>query len=105
MQPKFEIQSADGRVMKVYEDRVVLTQTGILGFMSRGLAGDKTIYFSDITSVHFKEAGWTAGYMQFTFPGSNDRTGGPIRGASNENRFTFGEPTIGAARKLNQEVL
>ncbi len=105
MQPIYEIKSADGRVMKVYEDRVVLTQAGLLGFMSRGLSGDKTIYFSDITSVQFKEAGWTAGFMEFTFPGSNDRRGGPISGASNENRFTFGKPTIGAARKLNEEVL
>ncbi|MDD4761325.1 MAG: SHOCT domain-containing protein [Bacteroidaceae bacterium] len=43
--------------------------------------------------------------MEFTFPGSHDRPGGPISGASNENRFTFGKPTIGAARKLNAEVL
>lgn len=43
--------------------------------------------------------------MEFTFPGSNDRTGGPISGSNNENRFTFGKPTIGAARKLNKEVL
>lgn len=105
MNIKFEIKSADGRLLKVYDDRVVLSQAGILGFMSRGLAGDKTIYFTDITSIQFKEAGWTAGFMEFTFPGSNDRKGGPISGTTNENRFTFGKPTIGAARKLNEEVL
>lgn len=102
---KYEIKSADGRVLKVYIDRVVLTQVGILGALSRGLAGEKTIYFCDVSSIQFKESGWTAGFMEFTFPGSNDRTGGPISGSKNENRFTFGKPTIGAARKLNIEVL
>lgn len=105
MEMKFEIKSADGRLLKVYDDRIVLSQKGVLGFMSRGLSGDKTIYYCDITSIQFKEAGWTAGYMEFTFPGSNDRVGGPISGAANENRFTFGKPTIGAARKLNEEML
>jgi hypothetical protein len=76
-----------------------------MGTLSRGLAGDKTIYYRDITSIQFKEAGWMAGFMEFTFPGSNDRTGGPIRGAKNENRFTFGMPTIGAAKELNNKVL
>lgn len=101
----YKIKSADGRVLKVYDDRVVLTQEGVVGMLSRGLSGYKTIYFKDITSIQFKEAGWTAGYMEFTFPGSNDRGGGPISGVTNENRFTFGKPTIGAARKLNIEVL
>lgn len=40
---KYEIKSADGRVLKVYDDRVVLTQVGILGALSRGLAGEKTV--------------------------------------------------------------
>jgi hypothetical protein len=81
---KYFIKSVDGRTLTVFEDRVVLSQKGIMGTLSRGLAGDKTIYYRDITSIQFKEAGWMAGFMEFTFPGSNDRTGGPIRGAAKE---------------------
>lgn len=29
-------------------------------------------------SIQFKNCGWTAGFMEFTFPGSNDRKGGAI---------------------------
>ncbi|MDD4761326.1 MAG: hypothetical protein PHU66_11030 [Bacteroidaceae bacterium] len=47
----FEIKSADGRVLKVYNDRVVLTQAGLLGALSRGFAGEKTIYYCDISSI------------------------------------------------------
>lgn len=102
---RFMIKSADGRTLTVFDDRVVLSQTGVMGFLSRGLAGDKTIYYQDITSIQFKEAGWTAGFMEFTFPGSNDHSGGPLSGSKNENRFTFGMPTIGAARALNVKVV
>jgi hypothetical protein len=102
---RFFIKSADGRTLTVYDDKVTLSQTGFMGFLSRGLSGEKDIYYCDMTSIQFKEAGWTAGYMEFTFPGSGDHTGGPLGGVQNENRFTFGMPTIGAARELNEEVL
>jgi len=104
MNQVYEIKSSDGRVMKVYEDRLVLTQKGLLGFVSRGLAGEKTIYYRDLSSVQFKNCGFVAGFMEFTFPGSNDHVGGPISGTANENRFTFGRPTIGAAKKLARQM-
>ncbi|MDP2750974.1 MAG: hypothetical protein Q8O89_09155 [Nanoarchaeota archaeon] len=102
---RFLIKSADGRTLTVYDDKVVLSQIGVMGFLSRGLSGNKTIYYQDITSIQFKEAGWTAGFMEFTFPGSNDHTGGPLSGVKNENRFTFSMPTIGAAKALNIKAL
>jgi hypothetical protein len=104
MDAKFEIKSSDGRVLKVFEDYVVLTQKGVRGFIARGLAGEKVIFYKDISSVQFKNCGWMAGYMEFVFAGSGDKTGGIMDGVTNENRFSFGRPTIGAAKKLAQEM-
>ena len=105
MEVVYEIKGADGRILQVKEDCVAIASKGIRGFISRGLAGSKSIYYSDITAVEFKEAGWTAGYIEFIFPGSSDQKGGAMSGVNNENRITFGKPTIGAAKKLNLQVL
>lgn len=105
MEIRFELKSITGMVLKVYDDRVVLSQEGVMGTLTRGLSGDKTFYYCDITSVQFKEAGWTAGFIEFTFPGSNDLPGGSILGSTNENRYTFSKPTLGAARALNIEAI
>lgn len=104
MDAVFELNSGVGDVLKLYDDRLVITQEGIMGAISRGLSGGKTIYYCDISSVQFKEAGWTAGFIEFTFPGSNDRPGGSIFGMGNENRFSFSYPTLGAQKELNIEA-
>jgi len=104
MEPKFEVSSSQGIVMRVFEDKVIITQKGVMGFVVRGLAGEKTIYFSDITSVQFKNAGWTAGFIEFIFPGSGDRPGGAITGVSNENRFSFSHPIMSQQKLLAAEM-
>ena len=101
---KFEVQSVTGQVMNVYEDRIELTQTGKRGFLTQGLQGTKTYYFSDITTIQFKNCGWTNGFWEFTFPGGRDSRGGAWSGMNNDNRFSFGKSTIGAAKKLAKEM-
>lgn len=96
--------SATGQVMRIYEDRVDLTQTGAKGFFSQGLAGTKTYYFCDITTIQFKNCGWSAGFIEFTFAGGRDGRGGVLIGANNDNRFVFGKSTIRAAKKLAVEM-
>ncbi len=105
MDPVFELTSSVGMVLKVYEDYLILTQKGVMGVLTRGLSGEKTIYYNDLTSVQFKEAKWTAGFIEFTFAGSNDRPGGSILGASNENRYTFSNPSMTVQKQLSQEAL
>lgn len=100
----FEVKSIIGQVMYIYEDKIVLTQKGAMGFLTQGLQGEKTIYYSDISSVQFKNCGWTNGFFEFTFPGGIDKPGGALSGINNDNRFIFGKPTIGAAKKLAQEM-
>jgi Short C-terminal domain/Domain of unknown function (DUF4429) len=55
----------------VYEDRVVLTRKTIMGFIVQGFAGDRTIPFSNISSVEFRKPSLLAnGYIQFIVPGT-----------------------------------
>ena len=100
----FEVKSVTGQVMNIYEDRVELTQEGVRGFLLQGAQGTKTYYFTDITSIQFKNCGWVNGFFEFTFPGGRDGSGGAWGGINNDNRFTFGASTIGAAREIAQKM-
>ncbi|MQA19297.1 DUF4429 domain-containing protein [Rugamonas rivuli] len=84
--------------LEVFEDKVTITPKGILGFMNKGLKGTKTIPFSSIMAIQFKEAGALfSGYLQFTIPGGNESRGGVFSAASDENSFMF-------ANKSNNEL-
>lgn len=100
----FEVKSTTGQIMNVYEDRVELTQEGVLGFLTQGLQGTKTYFFKDITTIQFKNCGWTSGFFEFTFPGGHDGRGGSLTGITNDNRFIFGAPTIGRAKEIAKEM-
>jgi hypothetical protein len=95
-----------GTTLKVYEDCVSLSPKGVMGFVSKGLSGERKFYYQDITSIQFKEAGWTAGFIEFYIAGHENtkKSGGAFSGIENENRFTFGGPTIGNAKKKNETM-
>lgn len=76
-------------VLEVFEDKLTLTSTGVLGLLSRGLKGTKTIPFFSITAIQFKRAGLTNGYLQFTILGGNESRGGIFEAAGDENTFMF----------------
>lgn len=87
----FEMKGV-GEILVVYEDKVTITPKGVLGFMSKGLKGTKTIPFASITGIQFREAGtFISGYIQFTIPGGNESKGGVFDAASDENTFMFAE--------------
>lgn len=80
-----------GGELHVYDDRVSITPKGIIGFLSKGLKGTKTIPFYSITAIQFKQAGLMKGYLQFTIPGGNESHGGAFAAVSDENTFVFDE--------------
>lgn len=99
---EFELTSMMGSILKVYDDRLTIGQKGVTGFMTRGLSGEKTIYFRDITSIQFKETGLTSGYLEFSFPGSRESRGLTERG---ENKFMFAAAVgFGGGKKLNEKA-
>lgn len=77
-------------LIEVYQDKITITPKGIMGFMNKGLKGTKTIPYSSISAIQFKESGAVfSGYMQFTILGGNESTGGIIAAARDENSFVF----------------
>jgi len=60
-----ELKCTNG-LLKVYEDRIVISRNTIMGFASQGLKGDKTLFFSDLISVEYKRPSVFAnGYIRF----------------------------------------
>ncbi len=77
--------------LKVYEDHCVLTakkNAVSLLITNKFFAGDKKFYYSDLTSVQFRDPGMiTDGYMEFEYPGS--RSGNSSGAYSSENAIAF----------------
>lgn len=76
--------------LEVFEDKLTITPRGVLGFMTKGLKGTKTIPFRSITAVQHRKAGVIlSGYLQFTLPGGIESRGGVFSAASDENTFMY----------------
>jgi hypothetical protein len=101
----YEMQGV-GEDLVVYPEKLTITPRGVMGFMTKGLKGTKTIYFASVTGVQFREAGaLLSGYLQFTIPGGNESKGGMFAAASDENTFMFaGKDNNGLARKILKHV-
>ncbi len=80
-----------GNTLRVYEDCVSFTPKGMLGFFSKGVAGERKIFYKDIASIQFKDSSQLlSGFIEFYVIGHLTKQGGGLfAGTSNENRFTF----------------
>ena len=86
--PVYKLDGGVGDILFVYDDRVVLHHEGFLNLLAMGVKGDKTLYYTDITSVQYKRPGALAGHIQFTMPGGKEHTGGAMSAGSDENTIT-----------------
>ena len=96
----FDLKSSVGDGLKVYEDRIVITHSGVLNFFAMGMKGDKTIYYSDLTAVQFKKAGWVAGHIQFSLLGGRESVGGVFAASGDENTITINSNENEIAEKM-----
>ena len=84
----YEIDGNVGKILRVYENRCVIAANAKKSFMFGGIntatAGEKEFYYSDITSLQFKNLGMTSGYLQFEYPGSHSGNN-----FTSENSFAF----------------
>ena len=96
----FDFKSSVGDGLKVYEDRIVISHSGVLNFFAMGIKGDKTIYYNDLTAVQFKKAGWTAGHIQFSLLGGRESVGGILAASSDENTITINSDENDTAEKM-----
>lgn len=81
-----------GQELTVYDDCVSFAPKGALGAMTKGLQGERKIYYADISSIQFKKSSaLLSGFIEFYFAGHNTQKqgGGLFAGTTNDNRFTF----------------
>ena len=90
----YEVDGNMGKILKVYEDRCVISVRGGMKSLMFGSAlnGDKEFYYKDLTSVQFKNLGVTTGYIQFEYAGSHSGNN-----FVSENSFIF-SATLGTAK-------
>lgn len=85
-------QEFDGLIngsIELTDTQIVIRRKGVLGFLTQGLKGEKRIPFASVTSVQFKNAGLTNGYIQFGVAGGKESTGGVFAATSDENTVMF----------------
>ena len=88
MEAIFEIQRANV-ILKVYEDGVSFSRTGIQKLLA-GSPGERKIYYKDISSIQWKK--------------SNSLFSGLFGGTDNENRFTFWNRDLPTMEKIKEFV-
>ena len=89
MEPILEAKGVNG-AMALYEDRVVITRKGLLGFMTQGMKGSKEIPLSRITALQFKDSGMVlSGYLQLSVEGEMSSKGGIKDATKDENTVMF----------------
>ncbi len=106
MEKIFEVACVN-TTLTVYDDCVSIKPKGVLGLMSKGIAGERKIYYADITSVTFqKSSALLSGFMEFYFAGNNTKKqgGGLFAGTNNENRVTFYNKYLNEMIKVNDYI-
>lgn len=92
--------------LKVYEDHCLLTakkNAVSLLITNKFFAGDKKFYYSDLTSVQFRDPGLiTDGYMEFEYPGS--RSGNSSGAYSSENAISFAKKDLEKMKEIYNYV-
>lgn len=87
----FEVSCA-GQTLTVYDDCVSFKAKGTLGLLTKGITGERKLYYADISSVQFqKSTKMLSGFIEFYLMGHNTQKqgGGLFAGTTNDNRFTF----------------
>ncbi len=90
----YHLTGVRGRVLDVYEDKVVITVKPNMGSLLTGNVsdGEKTIYYTDVIGVQYKKSGYLIGYLQLETASStmNNR----VSNFFSENSFTFDPSSV-----------
>ena len=79
----------NGGTVELLENVLVIRRKGVASFLTQGLKGEKRIPYSSISSVQFKEAGFTTGYIQFGIAGGIESGRGVWDATKDENTVLF----------------
>jgi len=94
----------NGGTVELLENVLVIRRKGVASFLTQGLKGEKRIPYASITSVQFKEAGFTTGYIQFGVSGGIENRRGVWDATTDENTVLFTKEAAEQFRKLRDIV-
>jgi hypothetical protein len=94
----------NGGTVELLENVLVIRRNGVASFLTQGLKGEKRIPYSSITSVQFKEAGFTTGYIQFAIVGGIESRGGVWDATTDENTVLFTKEASPEFHRLREIV-
>lgn len=94
----------NGGTVELTGTGLVLRHKGVLSALSQGIKGEKRIPFASITSVQFKDAGLTTGYIQFGVLGGKESRGGVWDAARDENTILFTKEASAEFKRLRDLV-
>jgi len=94
----------NGGIVELLENVLVIRRKGVASFLTQGLKGEKRIPYSSITSVQFKDAGFTTGYIQFGLAGGIESRRGVWDATSDENTVLFTKQAAEEFRRLRDIV-
>ncbi len=84
-------------ILKVYEDKVVISRNTFGGFISQSLKGDKTFFYNDLTAIEYRKPTIMAnGYIKFIAAGTQE---------INQGVGKLGMTTANAAKDPNTLIL
>jgi hypothetical protein len=86
--PLFAVRGQDCE-LAVFQDRVIIRPTSLIGFIRIGIKVMKTIPFASITSVQHKKPGMGVGYLQFSIKGASENRAGVFAAATGKSRFRY----------------
>jgi len=98
------IEGSNG-VVEVDGECLRIRRKGVANLFTQGFQGEKTIPFSTLRAVQFKEAGrWMAGYIQFSIVGAVERPPGIMEATKDENAVLFEKKQEPAFQQLKRLV-
>lgn len=72
----FILKCSNG-ILKVYEDKVVISRNTFGGFISQSLKGDRTFFYSDLTGIEYRKPTIMGnGYIKFISAGTQETNQG-----------------------------
>lgn len=90
--------------VELHDNRIKITRKGFFSKLSHFGKGAKEIPLRNITSVQFKQAGLSVGYIQFGQSGYSESKGGIFDATDDENTVTFTKKNEEDFEKLKEKI-
>ncbi|PDY25830.1 hypothetical protein COM83_02690 [Bacillus cereus] len=104
MKKEFQFKSAGKSIITIEGNFIRIKRKGALNFFNHGLDGEKTIDINNLTGIQVKKAGFTNGYIQFIFLGSQESKKGVFAATQDENTVMFAKKEQKMADEIKEYI-